>query len=86
MKTFKNFIAGAWTEPSTGEYFDNVNPADTRDVVGRFPLSGLDDVNRAVASARRGLPFLASSGTAGARGTVTEKCDPRPDLDFSPIR
>ena len=40
MKTFKNFIAGKWVEPSTGEYFSNVNPADTSDVIGRFPLSG----------------------------------------------
>jgi len=55
MKTFRNFIAGSWVEPSTGEYFDNVNPADTTDVVGRFPLSAQEDVDRAVASARRGF-------------------------------
>ena len=55
MKTFRNFVAGSWVEPSTGEYFDNVNPADTSDVIGRFPLSGQDDVDRAVASARRGF-------------------------------
>lgn len=55
MKTFRNFIAGEWVAPSTDEYFDNVNPADTTDVVGRFPLSGTDDVERAVASARRGF-------------------------------
>ena len=47
MKTFRNFIAGSWVEPSTGEYFDNVNPADTTDVIGRFPLSGVEDVERA---------------------------------------
>jgi aldehyde dehydrogenase (NAD+) len=55
MKTFKNFIAGEWVEPSTGEYFENVNPADTRDVIGRFPLSAREDVDRAVAAARRGF-------------------------------
>jgi acyl-CoA reductase-like NAD-dependent aldehyde dehydrogenase len=55
MKTFKNFIAGEWVEPSTGEYFENVNPADTSDVIGRFPLSAAADVERAVASARRGF-------------------------------
>ena len=44
MKTFKNFIAGEWVAPSTGEYFDNVNPADTTDVIGRFPLSSAGDV------------------------------------------
>jgi alpha-ketoglutaric semialdehyde dehydrogenase len=55
MKTFKNFIAGKWVEPDGGEYFDNVNPADTSDVIGRFPLSGTSDVERAVASAQRGF-------------------------------
>ena len=53
--TFRNFIAGEWVEPSTGAWFDNVNPADTRDVIGRFPRSGRPDVDRAVASARRGF-------------------------------
>jgi aldehyde dehydrogenase (NAD+) len=55
MKTFKNFIAGEWVAPATGEYFDNVNPADTTDIIGRFPLSGREDVERAVSSARRGF-------------------------------
>ena len=27
MKTFRNFIAGAWVEPTTGAYFDNVGGA-----------------------------------------------------------
>ncbi|HEU4629527.1 MAG TPA: aldehyde dehydrogenase family protein [Gemmatimonadaceae bacterium] len=72
MKTFKNFIAGAWVEPTTGEYFDNVNPADTRDVIGRFPLSGVEDVNRAVASARRGFERWRRT-PAPARGDVLRR-------------
>ncbi|HJR62321.1 MAG TPA: aldehyde dehydrogenase family protein [Gemmatimonadaceae bacterium] len=55
MKTFKNFIGGAWVAPSSGEYFDNVNPADTSDIIGRFPLSNREDVDRAVASAKGGF-------------------------------
>lgn len=55
MKTFKNFIAGEWVEPGSGEYFDNLNPADRRDVVGKFPLSTKEDVDRAVASAKKGF-------------------------------
>jgi len=72
MKTFKNFIAGAWVEPSTGEYFDNINPADTTDIIGRFPLSAAADVERAVASAKKG--FARWSRTpAPARGDVLRK-------------
>lgn len=54
-KTFKNFIAGAWVEPSTGTYYENRNPADWRDLIGRFPSSGPKDVERAIKSAWRGF-------------------------------
>ena len=53
MKTFKNFVGGDWVPPVGGEYFENRNPADVTDVVGRFPLSGSADVERAVESAQR---------------------------------
>src|ERR671938_1888752 len=69
MLTFKNFIAGAWVEPASGEYFDNVNPADTCDVIGRFPLSSREDVDRAVASAKRGFEVWRRT-PAPARGDV----------------
>ncbi len=55
MTTFANFIGGDWVAPSTGAYFPNINPADTRDVIGDFPLSGAADVERAVQSAQRGF-------------------------------
>jgi aldehyde dehydrogenase (NAD+) len=72
MKTFHNYIAGAWVEPSTGKYQDNTNPADTSDVIGRFPLSGADDVARAVASAQRGFELWKRT-PAPARGDVLRR-------------
>ncbi|HEX6534087.1 MAG TPA: aldehyde dehydrogenase family protein [Gemmatimonadaceae bacterium] len=72
MRTYKNFIAGTWTPPSTGEYFDNVNPADTSDVVGRFPRSGKEDVDRAVAAAKEGFERWRRT-PAPARGDVLRK-------------
>jgi alpha-ketoglutaric semialdehyde dehydrogenase len=72
MKLFKNFIAGAWSEPSTGAYFDNINPADTSDVIGRFPLSARADVDRAVASAQRGFERWKRT-PAPARGDVIRR-------------
>ena len=47
-KVYKNFIDGEWVDSSTGETFENRNPADTRDLVGIFQKSGKDDVNAAV--------------------------------------
>ncbi|MFO7892931.1 MAG: aldehyde dehydrogenase family protein [Longimicrobiales bacterium] len=52
---FKNYIAGEWVEPSTGEYSENRNPARWDTVLGEFPLSGPDDVERAVESAKKGF-------------------------------
>ena len=52
-KVYKNFIDGEWVESSTGETFENRNPADTREVVAIFQKSGKDDVNAAVEAAKR---------------------------------
>ena len=51
-KVYKNFIDGEWVESSTGETFENRNPADTRDVVGLFQKSGKADVDAAVEAAK----------------------------------
>ena len=52
MKKYLNYIAGEWTESVSGDFFENHNPADTRDVIGLFPQSNEEDVNRAVAAAK----------------------------------
>src|SRR5215204_1030428 len=72
MKIFRNFVAGSWSEPSTGDYFENVNPADTSDVIGRFPLSDAADVDKAVASAKRGFAVWRHT-PAPARGDVLRR-------------
>ncbi|HSE38726.1 MAG TPA: aldehyde dehydrogenase family protein, partial [Blastocatellia bacterium] len=45
---YRNFIAGEWVAPKSGSYVENRNPADTRELVGRFPASNAEDVERAV--------------------------------------
>jgi aldehyde dehydrogenase (NAD+) len=52
VKTYHNYIGGEWVKPASGEWFENRNPADTNDVVGRFPASDETDVDRAVEAAR----------------------------------
>ncbi len=49
--THQLFIAGRWVDGVSGQTFDSVNPADTRDVVGRFQAGGAADVAMAVAAA-----------------------------------
>jgi alpha-ketoglutaric semialdehyde dehydrogenase len=72
MKVFRNFIAGSWVEPSSRDYFDNINPADTTDIIGRFPLSTRADVDKAVASAQRGFERWRRT-PAPARGDVIRR-------------
>ena len=69
MKKFNNFIAGKWVAPESGEYFDNCNPADRGDLIGKFPLSDRRDVDRAVESAKRGFERWKRT-PAPARGDV----------------
>src|SRR5919206_3595793 len=52
VKKYPNYIGGEWVASQSGEWFENTNPADTRDVVGRFPASDASDVERAVEAAR----------------------------------
>jgi alpha-ketoglutaric semialdehyde dehydrogenase len=49
--TYRNYINGEWLAPSSNDYIENRNPADSRDLVGRFPASTADDVDRAVQAA-----------------------------------
>ena len=70
--TFKNFIGGRWSVPSTRAYFENRNPANTGDLIGRFPDSGPDDINAAVTSALEGFRVW-SRVPAPARGDVLKR-------------
>ena len=54
-KSYQNYIGGKWVDSTSGESFENVNPADTRDIIGTFPLSTRQDVNDAVNAAIRDL-------------------------------
>ncbi len=71
-KTFRNFIGGEWIAPAEGRYFQNRNPADTADLIGRFPDSTARDVDAAVRSARRGFD-LWSRTPAPVRGDVLRR-------------
>ena len=50
-KLFKNYINGKWKASSSGETFENVNPANHNEVLGRFQKSNKKDVNEAISAA-----------------------------------
>ncbi len=52
VPVYKNFINGKWVSSKSGKTFENVNPADTNDVIGYFQDSTPEDVNDAVQAAK----------------------------------
>jgi aldehyde dehydrogenase (NAD+) len=54
--TFQLFIAGKWVDSVSGQTFQSLNPADRRDVVGRFQAGTAADVAMAVKAAEMALP------------------------------
>ena len=60
MQEYKLFINGEWTGSSTGETFEDINPA-TLELIGRFQKASENDVQRAVESAEEA--FDSWSGT-----------------------
>ncbi|MBI4383950.1 MAG: aldehyde dehydrogenase family protein [Nitrospinae bacterium] len=50
-KVYKNYIDGKWVASAGGETFDNLNPANCKQVLGRFQKSSGEDVERAVTAA-----------------------------------
>jgi betaine-aldehyde dehydrogenase len=66
VQTLQNFIDGAPADPASGETAPVVNPA-TGEEIARAPLSGPEDVDRAVAAARRAYDAGWSTTTPGER-------------------
>ena len=52
-RDYKNYINGQWVASKTGKTFESRNPADNTDLVGTFQDSNVDDVNAAVAAAKK---------------------------------
>ncbi len=53
---FGNFIDGEWVDAASGETFENLNPADRTEVLGRFARGEAEDVDRAVRAAAAAYP------------------------------
>src|SRR6478735_7471175 len=49
--TYQNFIGGEWVDAASGDTFESRSPA-TGELIGVFPKSGCEDVDRAVVAAR----------------------------------
>ena len=55
-RTYQLFIAGEWVDSVSGRTFESVNPADRRDVIGRFQAGNAADTGMAIRAAEMALP------------------------------
>ena len=65
-RTHQNYIGGEWVDAASGETFESTSPADG-ELIGTFPRSGAEDVDRAVAAAKDGVRGVAARARAEAR-------------------
>jgi 2,5-dioxopentanoate dehydrogenase len=72
VRTYQNFIAGEWTPAQSGARFQNINPADKREVVADYPQSGEAESKAAIEAARAAQAGWAAT-TAVGRGRVLSK-------------
>lgn len=72
MQTELNFIGGSWVAAQSGRTFRNSNPADLREPVAEYPLSGREDAAAAIEAARGAFAGW-SAMTAVARGRILSK-------------
>ena len=55
--TYRHFIAGEWVDSTGGETFESRNPADRRDLVGRFQQGTKADTAMAIKAAETAFPM-----------------------------
>jgi aldehyde dehydrogenase (NAD+) len=67
---FRNYIAGEWR--AGAELYDDVNPSDLRDVVGRYAVAGAADTKDAIAAAKAAFPAWSRT-TPQVRADLLDK-------------
>lgn len=70
--TYQNLIGGEWTAAGSGDVFEDWNPANPEDLVGRFPKASAADTQAAIAAARAALPGWADTPPP-ARGAILNR-------------
>jgi alpha-ketoglutaric semialdehyde dehydrogenase len=68
-KTYRNFVGGQWVGSESARSVPNINPADTREVLGHVPLSTVEETRAAVAAARDAFPAWRDT-PAPVRGRI----------------
>src|SRR6185295_13493256 len=72
METYRNFIKGNWVESASQKTTENVNPADTDDIIGTVRLSTREEARSAVEAAAEAFRAWRST-PAPTRGRIVAR-------------
>lgn len=72
MTIYQNYIGGEWLESVSGKITDNINPANTNDVIGTIKLSTREEARRAVEAAYNNFKDWKNT-PAPTRGKIVAK-------------
>src|SRR5437773_5755103 len=72
MDNYRNFIGGKWIESSSAKTVDNINPANTGDVIGRNRQATREEARAAVEAAAEAFHSWRRQ-PAPARGRIVAK-------------
>jgi aldehyde dehydrogenase (NAD+) len=72
MQTYRNFIAGKWVDSSSTKTANNINPANTDEVLGTVKQATREEARAAVEAAIEAFPGWRST-PAPARGKIVAK-------------
>ena len=72
MKTYRSFIGGKWIDSVSGKTMPNINPANTRDIIGQAELCTREEARQAVEAAYNAFKGWKKT-PAPARGRIIAK-------------
>ena len=72
MTIYRNFIGGEWIESASPETIENINPANTRDIIGTVKLSTRNEAGKAVEIAYNAFKDWKNT-PAPTRGKIVAK-------------
>src|SRR5256884_4474854 len=72
METYRNFIGGKWIESASSKTVNNINPADTEDIIGTVRQATRDEAGAAVDAASEACQSWRKT-PAPSRGKIVAK-------------
>src|SRR5438093_6282562 len=72
METYRNFIGGKWIESASSKTVNNINPADTEDIIGTVRQATREEARAAVEAAAEAFRGWRAA-PAPARGKIIAK-------------